>query len=79
MGCEFTHKAFREYLFAEEIVETLKGYGRKLSDDLPERRAELYWKDFEDRDLRRKAAKELAKLLAPKEAQPRFARRNGYA
>lgn len=65
LGCEFTHKAFREYLFAEEIVETLKAYARKFQDDLPERPASLYWKDFEEADPRRKATRDFANLLAP--------------
>ena len=45
--CEFTHKAFREkkYLFAEEIVETLKSCARDdLPCDLSERPPSLYWK-----------------------------------
>ena len=28
LGCEFSHKSFREYLLAERIVEILKSYGR---------------------------------------------------
>ena len=31
-GCEFAHKSFREYLFAECIVETLKEYGHRLTE-----------------------------------------------
>ncbi len=31
-GCEFLHKSFREYLFAEHIVETLKEFGRTQMD-----------------------------------------------
>ena len=65
LGCEFTHKAIREYLFAEEIVEQLKHYARLISDDLPERPADLYWKDFERTDPRHKASEDLAALLAP--------------
>ena len=34
-GCEFAHKSFREYLFAEAIVEELKEYAR--SRPLPSR------------------------------------------
>jgi hypothetical protein len=65
LGCEFTHKAFREYLFAEEIVETLKTCARSMRDDLPERPPSLYWKDFDESDPRRKAIAELSILLAP--------------
>jgi hypothetical protein len=50
LGCEFLHKSFREYLFAEGVVEILKSYGRKVTAALPER--ELYWKEF-DQSVRR--------------------------
>jgi uncharacterized protein YjbI with pentapeptide repeats len=70
LGCEFTHKAFREYLFAEEIVETLKTWARAVHDDLPERPPSRYWKDFDEADPRRKAATELAGLLAPQWLSP---------
>jgi hypothetical protein len=65
LGCEFTHKAIREYLFAEEIVEQLKQFARLMRDDLPERPAHLYWRDFEQTDPRHKASDDLAALLAP--------------
>ena len=49
-GCEFLHKSFREYLFAEGVVELLKRYGRdkRVSNKLKERA--VYWEDFEDED-----------------------------
>ena len=62
-GCEFLHKSFREYLFAEEIVETLKAYGRSASPMLSER--EPYWKDFAPRDPRYDLSRRLARLLGP--------------
>lgn len=65
LGCEFTHKAIREYLFAEEIVEQLKEFAVSLPDELPERPAHLYWKDFEKTDPRHRPCNELAALLAP--------------
>jgi Pentapeptide repeats (9 copies) len=65
LGCEFTHKAFREYLFAEEVVETLKAFVRTMPDDLPERPPSRYWKDYDEADPRRKCAAEFATLLAP--------------
>src|SRR4029453_11495603 len=37
-GCEFAHKSFREYLFAECVVETLKEYGRRMNERDAERR-----------------------------------------
>jgi hypothetical protein len=67
-GCEFAHKSFREYLFTECIVETLKEYGHNLSEREAERLpARDYWRDFsrdEDR-LRYEFSRDLACLLAP--------------
>lgn len=72
-GCEFAHKSFREYLFAERIVETLKDYGRNLNEReagrLP---ARDYWRDFsreEDR-LHYDFSRDLAYLLAPQWIAP---------
>ncbi|SPE37662.1 conserved hypothetical protein [Candidatus Sulfopaludibacter sp. SbA6] len=62
LGCEFTHKSFREYLFAEEIVEHLKAYGRL--DDTPSAQRSPYWKEFAEGDPRRKATHALARLIA---------------
>lgn len=76
-GCEFVHKSFREYLFAEAIVEALKGYARKMQawnkqnrlkpDSRPPPR-KLYWQDFEGSlhpDPRHALSRRLARLLAP--------------
>src|SRR5712692_990847 len=63
LGCEFTHKAFREYLFAELIVDRLKAYGRIADQQLPERA--IYWKDFDQSDPRWNAIRELVGLLGP--------------
>ncbi|HEY8460743.1 MAG TPA: hypothetical protein VIM99_10205, partial [Blastocatellia bacterium] len=72
-GCEFAHKSFREYLFAECVVETLKDYGRNLSEREAERPpARDYWRDFspeEDR-LRYGFSREMAYLLAPQWVAP---------
>src|SRR5262245_31841944 len=72
-GCEFAHKSFREYLFAERIVETLKEYGRRTNEREAERLpARDYWRDFspeEDR-LRYDFSRELAYLLAPQWVAP---------
>jgi uncharacterized protein YjbI with pentapeptide repeats/GTPase SAR1 family protein len=70
-GCEFAHKSFREYLFAEGILETLKEYGRKPLAALPLRAP--YWRDFDDNDLkdpRHKFSRDLSKLLAPQWLTP---------
>lgn len=66
LGCEFAHKSFREYLFAESIVETLKDYGRKQKRTPPAR--ENYWEDFSENkpnDFRFELSRNLSKLLAP--------------
>jgi hypothetical protein len=64
LGCEFLHKSFREYLFAEGIVEALKGYGRKCDrKSLPERSP--YWKDFDREDPRYSLSRDLCSMLAP--------------
>jgi len=72
-GCEFAHKSFREYLFAERVVETLKEYGRRMNERESERLpARDYWRDFsreEDR-LRYDFSRELAYLLAPQWVAP---------
>jgi hypothetical protein len=70
LGCEFTHKAFREYLFAEEIVETLKVFARSLPEDPPERSPALYWRDFDEADPRRNFSENLAALLGPQWLSP---------
>jgi hypothetical protein len=62
LGCEFLHKSFREYLFAEAIVETVKQYGRE-KDDGPALRT-TYWKDFESPNPRYQFSRDLANLLA---------------
>ncbi len=62
-GIEFAHKSFREYLFAEHIVETLKELGGGLSPDMP-RRAK-HWLNFSREDARHKLAQTLGKLFAP--------------
>jgi len=72
-GCEFAHKSFREYLFAECVVETLKEYGRRMNERDAERLPPRnYWRDFsreEDR-LRYEFSRELAYLLAPQWVAP---------
>jgi uncharacterized protein YjbI with pentapeptide repeats len=60
-GCEFVHKSFREYLYAEALVEALKNYGRETQAEQPER--EPYWKDFAEDDPRFGLSRELAMLF----------------
>jgi hypothetical protein len=68
LGCEFLHKSFREYLFAEGVVEILKSYGRKVKAALPERSP--YWKEFDQPDPRYHLSRELSSLLAPQWISP---------
>jgi hypothetical protein len=61
LGCEFLHKSFREYLYAEAVVEMLKDNGRKQSGSLANRAP--YWKDFHESDPRRMFSRELSQIL----------------
>jgi hypothetical protein len=71
IGCEFIHKSFREYLFAEAVIETLR-----KAEDLPEdlQRRVSYWKDFEEGDPRQGFVQDLTRLLAPQWITPEVAR-----
>jgi uncharacterized protein YjbI with pentapeptide repeats len=61
-GCEFIHKSFREYLFAEAIVAALKRNAGRPGANRP--RA-AYWREFDDGDPRQVLADELGRMLAP--------------
>lgn len=63
LGCEFAHKSFREYLFAEAIVEALKEYGDRANSVVVDRGS--FWRDFSQDDPRFSFSRELAQLLAP--------------
>ena len=63
LGCEFLHKSFREYLYAEAIVEALKEYSAKQHGS-PSKR-EPYWKDFQESDPRRQFSRDLSHMLCP--------------
>ncbi len=65
LGAEFLHKSFREYLFAEAIVEAIKEYGLEAPEKLAEREENLYWKDFDSTDRRFDFTRRLGKILAP--------------
>jgi hypothetical protein len=72
-GCEFAHKSFREYLFAECVVETLKDFGRNLNEREAERLpARDYWRDFSREEGRSlyDFSRDLAYLLAPQWIAP---------
>lgn len=72
LGCEFLHKSFREYLFAESVVETLKSYGRSLERTPGER--EPYWKEFDEADPRHGFSRRLSEALAPQWLSPEVVR-----
>ena len=64
LGCEFLHKSFREYLYAEAIVGALE----ELSQDHPtslERLSIEYWKDFPEGTIQHRASRRLGSLLGP--------------
>jgi uncharacterized protein YjbI with pentapeptide repeats len=62
LGCEFSHKSFREYLFAEQIVEFLKTHGNVTEAELPEKPRHAYDRDFPEDDRRRTLCHGLAHL-----------------
>jgi hypothetical protein len=64
IGCEFLHKSFREYLFADAIVAVLKEYSHDKSGPLEAPKVE-YWQDFADGTANFKASRALSRLLAP--------------
>ena len=67
LGCEFAHKSFREYLFAEAIVEALKNYGLDERSVTPQAKG---WQDFAPTDPRYALSRKLAELLAPQWVRP---------
>jgi len=83
LGCEFMHKSFKEYLFAERIVEELKRYGSECKNpSLPERAGlgasspdgnDRYWADFPEGDIRQRCSRDLARLLSPAWITPEVA------
>jgi len=68
LGAEFVHKSFREYLFAESIIELLKTYGES-QNQVPQERFP-YWKEFPEGDLRLDFTYALSKHLAPQWISP---------
>ncbi len=65
-GCEFLHKSFREYLFAEGIIETVKECATRQTDPVPVRDPSDYWRDFtdDDHDQRFRISRSLGELLS---------------
>jgi hypothetical protein len=71
LGCEFVHKSFREYLFAEAIVEALKDFGRDDSGELRKRAS--YYKEFNKEDPQYGLTRTLSELLSPQWLSPEVA------
>ena len=66
-GCEFIHKSFREYLFAEAIVEALKRVAEPTEALAPR---SPYWKEFDDGHRLRVNVEEMGLLLGPQWISP---------
>jgi hypothetical protein len=79
LGCEFAHKSFREYLFAEAIVEALKTFGRNQRQTPPPR--DTGWGDFSENrptDFRFTFSRKLSELLSPQWLTPEVRRHLQY-
>lgn len=63
LGCEFMHKSFREYLFAEAVVECLRAYGEAHTKNPPDR-TQPFWENGKADDPRMQLAEDLAHMLA---------------
>jgi hypothetical protein len=74
LGCEFLHKSFREYLFAEAVIEALKRFGRQQVGTGAERVP--FWTDFDpaSSDSLYQFSRELGELLAPQWLSPEVVR-----
>lgn len=71
LGCEFLHKSFREYLFAEAIVAAIDDaapQGVRLEGDASA--PDAYARDFAPRTAEFGASRRLAYLLAPQWMSP---------
>jgi Pentapeptide repeats (8 copies) len=65
LGAEFVHKSFREFLFAEGLVQSLKRWGVADERQFAELSSADYWRDFDSGDPRFGLSRKLASLLAP--------------
>ena len=64
LGCEFLHKSFREYLFAESVVHGLEEIAGEAHGPLADPRI-AFWQDFSEDTVQYRASRRLAGLLAP--------------
>jgi|GEM_PF-1334699 len=75
LGCEFADRSFREYLFAEAIIEILKWYGHDTATNTaPLEERKEYWRDFVARDTRYQFSRKLSEMLAPQWLSPEVAK-----
>ena len=66
LGCEFLHKSFREYLFAEAIVQALEdALEEPARFEAPAGTPDAFARDFPQDTVEFKASRRLAYLLAP--------------
>ncbi|MFQ3243418.1 MAG: hypothetical protein ACI9SP_000036 [Arenicella sp.] len=65
LGCEFLHKSFREYLFAEAIYSALLDAAEGHEGIFKPQKSYHYWEDFPLRSSENKLSRRLGYLLAP--------------
>jgi hypothetical protein len=65
LGCEFLHKSFREYLFAEAIYSALLEAAEGHEDAFKPQKSYHYWEDFPPGSSEYKLSRRLGYLLAP--------------
>jgi uncharacterized protein YjbI with pentapeptide repeats len=64
LGCEFLHKSFREFLFAEALLAKVNELFLAANEQLtPSNRR--YWEDFAEGTIHHDASRALAQLLSP--------------
>lgn len=65
LGCEFLHKSFREYLYAEAIYYALLDAAEDQEGLYKSSKAYEYWEDFELNSSEYRLSRRLSYLLAP--------------
>ena len=65
LGCEFLHKSFREYLFAEAIFSALLDAAEDQQGLFESSKAYQYWEDFDRDTPEYNLSRRLSYLLAP--------------
>lgn len=70
IACEFSHRSFREYFFAEQITEKLKAAARIRN--IHSTKSE-YWMDFTESSTQYQLSRALCELLAPRWMTPEVA------